>query len=798
MSDMIKSTVISYIFCCVLPFTLSAAILDGLDQNANSPRTLESKPDWNQAFDKSIGHLMLQAGEAFEAANFKESLQKVEEAKRRLPLNTQVKLARAHVLIRLNRNEEAFEELYTILNGDPKNPAYLRLVGYCYESMGKFQEALELYDRFSRVVRSNEKPEMYKGGVYFKMGRIDDAIDAYTRAVELNPDTPVTHEALGSAWLQSERYDEAITSFKKAIRLDANFARAYNSLGTALFRAERFEEGMDQVRRAIEVEEGYAQAHNNLGGMLALRGHPQRALEQLSRALDLNLFADATWQNTLSALDQIFPQVEGWKRPSAPALAEDPGHWHRQEAALYTEGEDIYKAVRHFIQAIQLDPNNPLNYNDLGSIIAATSGAGLARHFFRLALVLDPSYSLARENLDNLKDHYGKAMQEIKKRNLEKVVEQDPTNAGAYYQLGLILAEQGHFTNAIPCLLHTVELAPTNVLVRLGLSQVLHRAGKSNAGIEALLSALEIDITSRQAWAQLLQAVGFMIENPPNWNPPQPKGVSNRFEYAVWHYEHALKFDLNHSNDWAKAASHVYISILQYPEISGAFDLMGQICAKQITPRIAVPFFRFALKLQPGPKVQQHLDMALDEAIKERRSGNRKILLEKLKKNPDDSIAALNLGIHLAEQGQLASALAFFKRAYTALPDNRNVAYKYGRALFMTGAKEEALVVMNKILETEPENPVLLYRVAWLLLETQPGNKSALERAFLLNRLAIEQAKPNPPSEFLQNQARIYDLRGQREEARDAIQLAIRIAKKGGSNVAVEVLEQDASRYDSP
>ncbi len=796
--DMRIYTLILWITCWALPLLLQAAVLNGLDQDAKGLKPLDSKPNWDQTFDKTIGHLMLQAGQAFESGNIREALRKVQEAKRRMPLNNEVKLALAHVLLRLNRVEDALEHLYTLLSNDPKNPGYLRLVGYCYESLGQYDEALEIYDRFSRVVRSSEKPEMYKGGVYFQMGKVDEAIKCYSRAVTRNPDTPVTHEALGAAWLKEERYNEAIVAFEKAIKLDPSFARAYNSLGTAFFRTERYQEGMEQVRRAIQIDAGYAQAYNNLGGMLALRKQPHRALDQFSHSLELNLFSESTWQNTLAALDQVFPQVEGWELPSPPESVEDPANWHRKEASTYTEGNDMYKAVRHLMQAIRLAPNTPMNYNNLGAILASTDAAGVARHFFQVALSIDPGYQLASDNFNKLKQKYGKAMGERRKVHLKKKIAQDPTNTGAFYQLGLLYAQQGDLTNAVPCLVHAIDLAPTNVLVRLAFSRVLYNFGEGNSALEALLSTLELDITSRAAWGQLLQALGFMIKQPQGWELPQPTTVTSRFEYAVWHYEQALTYDLNQSNEWTKAASHVYASLLQYPELTDTFDLMGQITAKHLSPRIAVPFFRFALVLSPGPAVQQRLDMALDGATRERRDAHRRTLVQKLKADPNDAQAAYLMGIDLAQQGQLDKALLFFKRAYKLQPDDRDTAYKYGRALFTKGAKGQALSVLDKLLQTEPENPILLFRVAWLLVETQPSDTEAIERAFLLNRLAIEKAKPHVPAEIYQNLAHLHYIRGQKAEARAAIQQAIEAAGKSGSNVDIKILEQAATRYAKP
>ena len=298
----------------LLASPLSAAVLEGLAPINAKNGDLEIKPQWDRTFDnQTVSHLMLKARESYEQGNLTNSLRHLKDAKRRLPLNADIKIMLSHIYISLGKYDEALDEIYNLLDADPKNPTYLRITGFCHDQLGQYEKSIDVYERFARSARTSEKPHMYLGSALFKLDRIDEAIEAYEKAVAINPDNAETHEALGSAWHQAERYEEAIASFKKAIAADPNFAPAYNSLGTTYFADGKEEQGMENVRRAILVDPNFSDAFANLGSMYALQKQTKKAIELYTRALDKNISNTRAWDNLLIAIGDELPKPKGWE-----------------------------------------------------------------------------------------------------------------------------------------------------------------------------------------------------------------------------------------------------------------------------------------------------------------------------------------------------------------------------------------------------------------------------------------------------------------------------------------------------
>jgi len=82
---------------------------------------------------------------------------------------------------------------------------------------------------------------------------------------------------------------------------------------------------------------------------------------------------------------------------------------------------------------------------------------------------------------------------------------------------------------------------------------------------------------------------------------------------------------------------------------------------------------------------------------------------------PDFAEPCNNLGIALAQKGQVAEAIAHFQRALQIKPDFAEAHNNLDTALRKMGNVAEAITHLQKILQIQPDSPEILNNLAWRL-----------------------------------------------------------------------------------
>jgi tetratricopeptide (TPR) repeat protein len=124
---------------------------------------------------------------------------------------------------------------------DANRPIVLSRLGEAYESMGKWQEAADTYQKAIAL-----KPEVAAnynnlGNDLAKLGKVDEARAAYQKYVDLNPtDAALAWRNFGTVLYNSNRMKESIEPLQKATTLDPKNATAWLLLGIALVNTMEF------------------------------------------------------------------------------------------------------------------------------------------------------------------------------------------------------------------------------------------------------------------------------------------------------------------------------------------------------------------------------------------------------------------------------------------------------------------------------------------------------------------------------------------------------------------------------
>jgi tetratricopeptide (TPR) repeat protein len=168
---------------------------------------------------------------------------------------------------------------------NPQDADIWVLIGYCYDKLGRYQDAIESCKQAIRIKPDHAITHYNLGVVYSDLGRNKEAIESYKQAVKLNPNYAMAHYNLGNAYDKLDRHYEAIEAFKQAIRINPDDAKAYNNLGVAYIGLGRYQDAIEAHKQAIRINPDCADAYNNLGAAyIGLRRY-QDAIESFKQAI---------------------------------------------------------------------------------------------------------------------------------------------------------------------------------------------------------------------------------------------------------------------------------------------------------------------------------------------------------------------------------------------------------------------------------------------------------------------------------------------------------------------------------
>jgi tetratricopeptide (TPR) repeat protein len=126
-------------------------------------------------------------------------------------------------------------------------------------SLGRYDEAIECYDKALELNPQDADAWSGKGGCLMTMGRYEEAVNYYNTALEINPQHTMAWSGKGGCLICLGRYNEAIECYDKALELNPKDALAWHSKGSCLMSLRRFRQAIECFDRALKISPQYAQ-----------------------------------------------------------------------------------------------------------------------------------------------------------------------------------------------------------------------------------------------------------------------------------------------------------------------------------------------------------------------------------------------------------------------------------------------------------------------------------------------------------------------------------------------------------
>lgn len=261
--------------------------------------------------------------------------------------------------------------------------------------------------------------ELYEHAeAYFSQGNLEAAIAYYQKTLARDPNYSWAYHKLGDVFSQKKQSDKAIDAYQKAIQFNPNFSWSYNNLGNAFVQIEQWDEAITAYQKAIELNPDFCWSYYNLGCALSQR---QR------------------WKDAIFAYFQAFrldPQLPGLYERFGDAFQ------HSRELDLeFLALAENYENYLHFARELT-------HHHELSSAV----------YFYQLALKNLPISSELIAEFETVSAKQKHLDQQI--YEAEKVVEEQPENHQAYYNLGVALARQKLWDKATTAFLKTLKLNP--------------------------------------------------------------------------------------------------------------------------------------------------------------------------------------------------------------------------------------------------------------------------------------------------------------------------------------------------
>ncbi|MEM2088958.1 MAG: tetratricopeptide repeat protein [Thermoproteota archaeon] len=133
------------------------------------------------------------------------------------------------------------------------DPHYYNNKGIVLIHLGKYEEAINEFDKAVRLNPKNPDYHNNKGLALLNLRRYKEAEKEFTKAVRLNWRNPSYRFNKGQALLELKKYGEAINEFNRAVELDPNNPDYYYYKGLALLKLTKYWESKKEFDKATEL-----------------------------------------------------------------------------------------------------------------------------------------------------------------------------------------------------------------------------------------------------------------------------------------------------------------------------------------------------------------------------------------------------------------------------------------------------------------------------------------------------------------------------------------------------------------
>ena len=332
------------------------------------------------------------------------------------------RVGRAALLIGLDRDEEALEDIMFVRERLPTDAQAAYLYGFVLTRRGDTQEAQAVLSEAVNALKqlppdflNEHSPSLYLFGlIAYAQGQYDDAYRHLVRFLEFAPSHVKARKLVGSLEIKFGESLTAIDTLESAVVLAPNDPQAHELLGEAYRQRGRYEEAARMFEKASELARDDVDVKAKVIVSHLTMGRRQEAISELESALQQE-------PDNVQALLLL--------------------------ARLQLNAKQYDAALRTVLRTSKLAPDTAQSYNIAGAAQFGKGDFRSARAAFEHAIEIRPDFVPAKLNLANLTRKQGR-VQEAKESYL-KILKDHDNNVRALESLAELAELEDRITDAI-------------------------------------------------------------------------------------------------------------------------------------------------------------------------------------------------------------------------------------------------------------------------------------------------------------------------------------------------------------
>ena len=699
-----------------------------------------------------------------------------------------VMLAKAQLLLSLNKKDEAIAALDSSL-GDQNSPWWvLRALSRIYESNGKREEAFQFMTRAYEAVPWHRGVMGEYGEFLIGAGKLDAAVTIRDRLKKLAPSFYWTHYLDALVLSQQGRAEEsqaaalkvlaaspehlpatllaasaelrkgdvimASTRLKKIAPQHPYSIPTLQLLAEAQLRLGKTAEAADAIRRGLSVAPTNQQLLSLKADSEVSRGAPKEAVTTLQQLSAINP-GNASYPLRLSELQGRLGNKDAAKKflDQATETGKDNPAIRSRILAIALSMGDTVRITQLADYAIKSHPQDPQSHLTLAAAKGVQNDKAGAWLATLAALDLQPAYQPALNALAMLAKE-PKQREELLARH-EKAVQAKSASDSAYLGYAQLLLETKNDRAKIITLLEKgVAALPSSTPLREALAEEYFRIGKPDSAISLTQVGASANNAPPEAGA-LLAATYERVGNTKLATETYRKLATNFPQRTDWRLKLA---ELEAKADQKKEAT----TILRALMTDRPFDSTAYIALAKLTSpgdlREALSISRELGEREPNKLTAMLLEG--DLLAQAGQLDNAIVQYSKAVKAGALPTAMLRTVQTLDQAGRTPAADQELADTLRKFPNDPQVIGFAAQRIRNQGKLAKATELLQKIADKAPLNPFVLNDLAWVQIEAKQADalKNATKAAELapnnpqiLDTLASAQAQAGKQSEAIAN-----------------------------------------------
>jgi len=355
------------------------------------------------------------------------------------------------------------------------------------------------------------------GRIFAAIGRNSQAEKYLKKVLSVKPDELDIHLMLSSLYLNQRNYSSAVTTLKKIIELEPNLDKAHFGLGEVYVKMSKWNEAIAPLEKAVSMNPDHKEAYFLIGTAHQELKDFEKAVGSYNQYISSNPDNPGDAYYNLGLCQMELSQFDNASTSLAKALEEKPqdSQVNSKLAEAYHKSGQLDNAAEIYIRLAELTPSDTKFY--YSTIIRMYDDAGMT----------------------------DKAI-----ASLQKMIEMNPQDADAIYNLGYMYVKLEKWDEAIATFNQSLEVRPDFSFAYLQMGFIYTKLKKYNDAVNVYKKLVEIEPKNGDGW----MSIGVCYMQLKKFSPavaPLKKAIEIRPDNGTAYYNLGIAY-LN-LQDWVAA-----------------------------------------------------------------------------------------------------------------------------------------------------------------------------------------------------------------------------------------------------